>query len=227
MGESGKTMMERYKKSQEYLARALKVTPGGSQTLSKRATRFPLGAYPVVLSHGGGAYVVGVDGHRYLDMICGLACMTLGYSKHLDECSIYNPTERPEINAAVQQLVKCGISFSLATELEAEVAEKLCAIIPCAEQVRFVKTGSEATEAAIRIARKATGRDIILAVGDGYNSWHSWFQCLKPEHTGIPAPYEMLVSSITYNDLASVERGFQYHAENNWQLDKDYLLRPG
>ena len=201
-------MMDRYKKSQEYLTRALKVTPGGAQTLSKRAGRFPQGAYPIVLSSGEGAYVMDLDGRRYLDMICGLACMTLGYPKHIDSCDIFHATDRPEINAAITQMLD-GISFSLAHHLEADVAEKLCAMIPCAEQVRFVKTGSEANEAAIRIARKATGRDLILTVGDGYSSWHSWFQILKPMHPGIPYPYSQMVHSFNYNDLVGLGDSLQ------------------
>ncbi len=150
-------MMERYRKSQEYLARALKVTPGGAQTLSKRAGRFPEGAYPTVLTHGNGAYVWDMDGYKYLDMICGLACMTLGYSGQYAE-PYANRLPANQVRQAVSLQLSKGISFSLAHSLEADVAEKLCAMIPCAEQVRFTKTGSESTEAAIRVARKATGR---------------------------------------------------------------------
>ena len=184
--------MNRYTKSLAYLARALKVTPGGAQTLSKRAGRFPEGAYPVALDKGYAQYVWDVDGNRYLDMICGLACMTLGYL-------------REEIQAATAKQLQEGVSFSLAHPLEAEVAEKLCVMIPCAEMVRFTKTGSESNEAAIRVARKATGRDMILTVGGGYNSWHSWFQCLKPEHPGIPDNYARMVKSFSYNDLKSLD----------------------
>jgi len=179
-------MMDRYTKSDDYLARALKVTPGGAQTLSKRASRFPEGAYPTALTEGMGAYVWDLDGHKYLDMICGLACMTLGYAR------------RDVVLPVAAQLGR-GVAFSLATELEADVAEKICAMIPCAEMVRFTKTGSESTEAAIRIARKATGREQVITVGDGYSSWHSWFQVLKPEHPGIPCPYAEMVRSIDYN----------------------------
>ena len=192
--------MQRYTKSLAYLERAKLVTPGGAQTLSKRANRFPERAYPVALAQGCGPYVYDVDGNKYLDLICGLACMTLGYN-------------RGEILSAVQRQLGAGVSFSLATELEAEVAEKICSIIPCAEMVRFTKTGSESTEAAIRIARKATGQGRILAVGDGYNSWHSWFQVLKPEHPGIPHGYTHMVQSFNYNDLDSLKRHLDYYAQ--------------
>ena len=198
-------MMGQYAKSQEYLARALKVTPGGAQTLSKRAGRFPIGAYPVAITKGVDAKVVDIDGHIYLDFICGLAAMTLGYDRY------------DSINNAVMDQLRDGVSFSLAHPLEAEVAEKLCAMIPCAEMVRFVKTGSEATEAAIRVARKATGRDRILTIAEGYHSWHSWFQAVKPVHPGIPCgdrdPDEWwgeyyldpnIIGTFKFNDLESL-----------------------
>lgn len=201
-------MMERYKKSNDYLARALKVTPGGAQTLSKRSGRFPEGAYPVALVSGDGAHVTDVDGNVYLDMICGLACMTLGYGFAPLSVTKQKRFADQVMYSVQRQLDKGGASFSLATELEAEVAEKICAMIPCAEMVRFTKTGSESTEAAIRIARKATGRDAIVTIAEGYHSWHSWFQALKPEHPGIPQLMEPLVQRFDYNDLSSLERVF-------------------
>jgi glutamate-1-semialdehyde aminotransferase len=198
--------MDRYQKSLDYLARALKVTPGGAQTMSKRANRFTEGAYPVALTYGHGPYVWDLDGYKYLDMICGLACMTLGYDAY------------SQIQDAVERQLRRGVSFSLAHPLEADVAEKLCAMIPCAEQVRFVKTGSEANEAAIRVARKATGRDLILTVGDGYSSWHSWFQILKPMHPGIPYPYSQMVHSFNYNDLVGLGDSLQACAVDGYKV---------
>jgi len=72
-----------------------------------------------------------------------------------------------------------------------------------------MKTGSEATEAAIRVARKATKCDLILTVAEGYHSWHSWFQVLKPQHPGIPDAYGRMVRANPYNDLASFVDTFQ------------------
>lgn len=214
--------MRSYKKSLELLERLRRVTPGGAQTLSKRAERFPEGAFPVALSHGDGPYVYDVDGNRYLDMICGLASMTLGYNGRCDDLD-YAHIVYQEV---VKQIAR-GHNFSLATELEADVAEKICAMIPCAEMVRFVKSGSEATEAAIRVARKATGKDIILTVGSGYHSWHSWFQAVKPEHPGIPELYTCMVNDFPYNDLAEAERLFKCNKKIDWQLDSDVKLNDG
>jgi glutamate-1-semialdehyde 2,1-aminomutase len=89
--------------------------------------------------------------------------------------------------------------------LEADLAERLRTKIPCAEMVRFVNSGSEATEAAIRTARIATGKDIILTVKDGYHSWHSWFQAVKDWHPGVPAFYEEGIDWFEYNNLRLFE----------------------
>ena len=105
--------------------------------MSKRAERFPAG-YPLFLTHGSGARVWCADGHEYVDWICGLGTLTLGYC-HSD------------IDAAVLRQLSKGVSYSLPEAIEAEVAEQLVATIPCAGpdgMVRFVKTGSEATARA-------------------------------------------------------------------------------
>lgn len=208
----------KFDKSMELLERLRKVTPGGAQTLSKRAERFPEGAFPVALSYGEGPYVVDADGNKYLDTICGLASMTLGYPQIIDECDALDPTEDLISNAVIRQIVKRGHAFSLANELEAEVAEKICAMIPCAEMVRFVKSGSEATEAAIRVARKATGRDLILTVKEGYHSWHSWFQAIKQEHPGIPELYTRMVHALPYNDLSHFRQSFEQCAVDGYKV---------
>lgn len=185
-------MSERYRKSNEAREQLKAVTPGGAQTLSKMPARFPSGAFPAVLKYAAGAEVEDVDGNTYVDWICGLGAVTLGHN-------------RPEVNTAVAEVIQeGGPSFSLPHERELRTAELLCEVIPCAEMVRFVKTGSEAAEAAIRTARIATGRDIILTVGGGYHSWHSWFQAVKPWHPGVPLEYQHLVKSFEYNNLESL-----------------------
>ena len=136
------------------LARALRCTPGGAQTMSKRASQFPAG-YPAFIERGSGARVWCPDGHEYVDWICGLGAMTLGYG-------------HPAVDAAVFRQLARGVSFSLAHRLEVEVAEQLVGMIPCAKpdgMVRWVKTGSEATEGAVRVARMVTGRERIIVSG--------------------------------------------------------------
>jgi glutamate-1-semialdehyde aminotransferase len=200
--------MDRYKESLKYLARARKVMPGGAQTLSKMAVRFPEGAFPVALSRGRGARVWDVDGNEYVDWICALGAVTLGYGK-LENSNL-------ELQA-----------MSLPHNSELELAERLCDKIPCAEMVRFVNSGSEATEAAIRTARIATGRDVILTVKSGYHSWHSWFQAVKDWHPGVPTIMETLISRFQYNELESLRKQFEWFKKVDWQLDSEVKIADG
>ena len=147
-----------FERSMAWLARARRVVPGTSQTLSKGPGMFVEGAYPVFLERGRGSHVWDVDGNEYVDYIMGLASITLGYAY-------------PAITEAVARQLERGSIFSLPHPLEVEVSERLTEIIPCAEMVRFVKTGSEADAAAVRVARAATGRDVIVYCG--YTGWHS------------------------------------------------------
>lgn len=183
-------MSDRYKTSMEWLARARAVTPGGAQTLSKQAGKFSEGAHPAFLIEASGSHVWDVDGHEYIDWICGLGAISIGYQRGVMPGIMLN------LNAP---------SWSLPTPIEVEVAERLCAVIPCAEQVRFLKTGSESTEAAIRVARRATGRDVILCIEGQYHGWHSWHAATKPVHHGVPKQYEELVWTVKYNGCTDRE----------------------
>jgi glutamate-1-semialdehyde aminotransferase len=133
----------------EYLK---KWTPGGSQTRSKR----DLFDWPQTVDYADGAYVY--DGDReYIDWIAGLAAVGLGY-RHW------------KVDEAVRRQIMAGVTFPLPTRLEGEVAELLCETLKWPEQVRWVKTGSEATDGAMLIARAATGRRKIVSIG--YHGWH-------------------------------------------------------
>ena len=180
--------MRTYAKSLEWYARAIKVTPGAAQTMSKQPTKFPLGAYPAFIERGEGSHVWDVDGNKYVDWICSLAAVTLGHG-NAHVCG-----------AILDQLVH-GICFSLPHPLEAEVAERMCSIFPCAKDgaVRFVKTGSEADSAAVRIARRYTGRDLIAKCG--YLGWHDWTMVTAPTHPGVPEVLGQLVREFKYGEV--------------------------
>ena len=149
----------KYDRSQEAFARAKKVIPLAAQTFSKSYLQYPQPS-PLFLSHGDGALVWDVDGNEYVDLVSALLPNVLGYRD-------------ADVDAAIRRQLSAGISFSLATELEAELAETLCRIIPCAEAVRFGKSGTDVTSAAIRLARAYTGRDRVLICG-GYHGWQDW-----------------------------------------------------
>ena len=145
------------------------VIPGRSLTRSKAPGRFfPVGAGPHFCTYGHGAYLTATDGKAYLDMLCGLGAISLGYG--LTGC---------EEGRAVAD----GGTYSLPSTLEAEAGEVMLQhVAPWASRVRFVKTGSESTHAAYRIAKHATGRRYVM-VGDwSYHGWSEW-SWRKPDGT--------------------------------------------
>jgi glutamate-1-semialdehyde 2,1-aminomutase len=143
--------------------RASRVIPGASLTRSKAPGRFyPVGTGPHYAVRGHGPYLVCEDGAELIDMLCALGAISLGYGM------------TPH---AAKRAIEDGALYSLPSLLEAEAAELLLRLVaPWAEQVRFVKTGSEATHAAYRIAKHATGRAVVLMADSGYHGWHEWCQ---------------------------------------------------
>jgi len=148
----------RYQKSQEELQRVKQIIPLASQTFSKAYNRWPKQA-PHFLSHGKGGRVWDVDGNQYVDLVSALLPNVLGY------CD-------PDVDQAVIDQLGRGISFSLPTLSEVALADRLVEFIPCAEMVRFGKSGTDATSAAVRLARAVTGRDHIIMCG--YHGWQDW-----------------------------------------------------
>ena len=178
-------------KSDELLKRELKVSPLAAQTYSKSYRYFSRGVAPSYMDRGEGCYIYDVDGNRFLDFMCALGPVTVGYNE-------------PEVNEAVIRQVNRFASGTLQSELEVELAEKLCEIIPCAEMIRFVKNGSDATTAAVRLARAYTGRDMILM--SGYHGMHDWSIGASENHKGVPAAVRALTKNFIYNDIADLER---------------------
>ena len=180
----------RYAESLSLLARAERTIPLASQTFSKSRIQFPPDAAPLFLDSGKGGRVTDVDGNSYVDLVCGLLPVTLGY------CD-------PDVDRAIGDQLAKGISLSLATRLEAELAERLVEIIPCAEMVRFGKNGTDATSAIVRLARAATGRDRIAVCG--YHGWQDWYIGATTRHLGVPQAVRDLTHLFPYGDLAALE----------------------
>lgn len=188
----------RYQKSEQWLAYAQKLIPLGSQTFSKSITQFPFGVSPYFAERGDGAHLWDIDGNQYLDFINSLASVTLGYN-------------HPDIIKAVQHQLGKGTIFSLSNRLEAEVAELIYQLVPCAEQVRFGKNGSDATSAAIRLARAYTGREYVACCG--YHGWHDWYIGSTSRHLGVPASIQGLTKTFTYNQFDTLEKIFHAHPQ--------------
>lgn len=191
--------MKSYKKSNLLLEREKKVSPLAAQTYSKSYRYFCEGIAPSYADHGEGCYLYDVDGNKFVDLICALGPITVGYNN-------------PKVNEAVIKQVKKFSSASLQSESEVELAEKLCEIVPCAQMVRFVKNGGDATTAAIRLARAYTGKDIVLM--SGYHGMHDWSIGASENYKGVPEAVRKLTIHFTYNDLADVEQKLEANKGN-------------
>lgn len=181
----------RYRTSEEMLDEALKIIPLGSQTFSKSLTQYPRGVSPFFIQRGDGSIVWDVDGNAYTDFNNGLCSVTLG---HAD----------PDVNAAVIEQLKDGISFPLAHPLETAVAALIIEMVPSAEMVRFGKNGSDATSGAIRAARAFTGRERVAMCG--YHGWQDWYIGSTARSKGVPKATCELSHVFPYNDLEALEK---------------------
>ena len=157
-----------YKRSYKLKEQAQQLIAGFTQTMMKKPQQFSEGNFPVYLEKGHGAEVVDVDGNTFIDFICGLGANSLGHNNEV-------------VINAIQNSLKNGIIHSLPAPVEVSAAKALSEIIPGAEMVRFFKTGADANSAAIRLARKYTGKEKIVTVG--YNGWHDQFMFDTP---GVP-----------------------------------------
>lgn len=182
--------MTRYQQSEHYLQRAQQYIPLGAQTFSKSQMAFPKGASPLFLKKGKGCQVTDVDENQYIDFVNGLLAISLGY------CDT-------DIDNAVMTQMQSGVSFSLSHPVEIDVAKKICELIPCAEQVRFAKNGSDATSAAIRLARAYTKKEHIAVCG--YHGWQDWYIGSTSRKLGVPESTQALTHTFQYNNLSSLE----------------------
>jgi glutamate-1-semialdehyde 2,1-aminomutase len=181
----------RYLASTEYLARAEAVIPLGSQTFSKSRTQYPVGAAPLFAQRSLGSHTWDIDGNEYVDLVCSLGAVALGYGD-------------PEITEAVTRALRDGVTLSLSHPIEAEVAERMVDLIPCADMVRFAKNGTDATSGSIRIARAATGREHVIVCG--YHGWQDWFIGSTSMNKGVPERTRSLTHAVPFNDVDAVRQ---------------------
>ena len=189
-------MSNRYEKSTEFLTRAEATIPIGSQTFSKSRTQYPVGISPLFATRAKGPNLWDLDGHKYIDLVSNLASITLGYRNR-------------KVDSAVRKQMNLGNGFSLPSTLEAVVAEKITSLVPSAEMVRFGKNGTDATSAAIRLARAYTGRDYVAVCG--YHGWQDWFIGSTSRNKGVPKKTSALTLTFKYNDIKSLEKIFSKH----------------
>lgn len=189
-------------KSEQLWERAVKTLPGGVN--SPVRSYGGVGGHPRFIQKAKGAEIFDVDGNRYIDFIGSWGPMLLGHN-------------HPDIRSAVERAVKNGLSFGACTEIEVEMAELLCQLVPSIELVRMVNSGTEAVMSAIRVARGFTGRDKIVKFAGCYHG-HSDSMLVKagsgaltggvPDSAGVPAGCAKDTLTARYNDIESVKTLF-------------------
>jgi len=186
----------------ELFARAQRVIPGGVNS-PVRAFR-AVGGTPRFIARAEGAYLWDVEGRRYIDYIGSWGPMILGHG-------------HPAVIDAVQRAVAEGLSFGAPTEREVELAEALIALVPGLEQVRLVSSGTEAAMSALRLARGATGRPLIVKFEGCYHG-HADALLVKagsglatfghPTSAGVPAEVAQHTLVLEYNHIGQLEAAF-------------------
>ncbi len=182
------------RRSTELLRRGARLIPGASQTLSKGPSQWVQGVAPAYLKRAEGAYVWDVNGNRYLDFPMALGPILLGHR--------HRAVER-----AILEQLRSGIVFSLPHPIEIELAERIVALVPGAERVRFAKSGSDATSAAVRLARARSGRERVIVTG--YHGWHDWYIGSTARHLGVPDAVRSLVQPVRFGDLQALSAALE------------------
>lgn len=172
--------------------------PGGAHTYSKGGDQFPENMAPVI-SHGSGAHVWDVDGNEYIEYGSGLRSVSLGHA-------------HPRVLEAVRRQLERGNNFVRPSIVELEAAERFLATVPTAEMVKFAKNGSDATTAAVKLARAVTGRPVVAICRDHpFFSIDDWFITTTPMSAGIPNALADMTVSFPYGDLAATEEVLRAH----------------
>jgi glutamate-1-semialdehyde 2,1-aminomutase len=192
-------------KDENWIERSFKVFPGGSLGEFNLPREFS-----TVLSHGKGSKVYDVSGREYIDYSIGFGAVILGHA-------------HPKIAEAVKRQVEKAFSFCYVTEQALELAEEVRRVIPCAEKVRFVASGTEATMYAIKLAKAYTGRNKILKFEGSYHGAHDYgvmslfpqklldFPLAEPSSAGISQAICQEVLIAPFNDLETTTQIIDRH----------------
>lgn len=192
-------------RSEDAFQRAEKLMPGG---VSSPVRAFKaVGGTPLFIREGHGATIVDVDGNKYIDYVMSYGPLICGHAPD-------------NLVAALSKAIGRGTSYGAPTEAEIQLAAVITAAMPAIEQVRFVNSGTEAAMSAIRLARAATGRDLVVKCSGCYHG-HSDALLVSagsgamtlgtPSSPGVPASLAATTVVVPYNDLAAAEQAFEQH----------------
>jgi glutamate-1-semialdehyde 2,1-aminomutase len=189
-----------FEKSRALQKRSHALIPGGCHTYAKGDDQYPEFS-PGFIVKGKGSHVWDADGNEFIEFGMGLRSVTLGHSFS------------PVIEAAAKQM-SLGINFVRPSPVEIECAEEFLSMITGAEMVKFAKNGSDATDAAVKLARAYTGRDLIAICADHpFFSVSDWFIGTTPMGAGIPQAVRELTVKFRYNDIESAKSLFERYSK--------------
>ncbi|MEW6532084.1 MAG: aminotransferase class III-fold pyridoxal phosphate-dependent enzyme [Thermodesulfobacteriota bacterium] len=183
-------------RSLELFEEATGLVPGGVLG-ARKPTDFIQGEYPIFLETGKGCRLTDVDGNEFVDFMCGYGPIILGYREEEVDDAVY------------RQIKDKGFCFTLTQKYQNLLAKKLTELVPCSEMSIFLKTGSDATSASIRIARAHTNKLKVMRCG--YHGWHDW--CVEMKG-GIPSKFFEDVFEFKYNNLDQLEELMATHGND-------------
>jgi glutamate-1-semialdehyde-2,1-aminomutase len=185
----------RLKKSEKLYEEAKRYIPGGITGI-RRPINFIPGEYPIFLKSGKGGRITDVDGNEFVDLLLSYGPIIIGHREKV-------------IDDAVVRQMKNGFCFNLPQVYQNELCKMMSELIPCAEQTILVRTGSDATTGAIRIARGYTNKTKIIR--SGYHGWHDW--CVEVKGGILPKAYEDTID-IHYNDVETLVSLFKQYPDD-------------
>ncbi len=190
--------IKNFTNSDQLRTRSHAVIPGGAHTYAKGDDQYPA-LSPGFIARGSGCHVWDVDGNEFIEYGMGLRSVTLGHAY-------------PSVVEAAYGSMQEGINFTRPAAIEVDCAEQLLDLISGAEMVKFAKNGSDATTAAVKLARAHTGRDLVgICIDHPFFSVDDWFIGASPMNAGIPEVIQDLTVTFRYNNPTSVEAIFEQY----------------
>ncbi|MBG0831560.1 aminotransferase class III-fold pyridoxal phosphate-dependent enzyme [Planomonospora sp. ID67723] len=195
-------MVDSHPRGRQLAARLRDLVPGGAHAYSKAPSQWPATA-PPLLERGSGAWVWDVDGHRYIDWFAGLTCVPLGHA-------------HPAVTAAVAAALRSGSAFQLPAAAELAAAETFLATVAVGDDmVKFAKNGSDVVDAALKLARYATGRTLVAKCAEHpFFSTGDWFIGTTAARGGTLPEVAARTLDFPYNDTPALQTLFTEHGDD-------------